>query len=84
MPKKVSHFKIAMSRLYDPSSHLISIVYGDAAGADEDANLLKAQVRDEPKTFRPIAPMLSLPQKTPDGSPAISAIRGDAISKSFS
>ncbi len=28
-------------------------MYGDAARADEDAHLLKAQVKDEPKTFRP-------------------------------
>ena len=43
-----------LERLYHQSSYLISIVYGDAARADEDAELLEPKIWDEPKGFRPI------------------------------
>src|ERR1700690_700630 len=43
-----------LEHLHYESTHLIAIVHGDTASAEEDAELLEMKIGDEPKNSRPM------------------------------
>ena len=70
--------------LHSQSSGLVAIVDGNAADADEDAELVEPKVGDEAQGLLPVGADAGLSAQNPEASPAPSTMRGDAISKSSS
>ncbi len=69
--------------LHSKPSGLVAVVDGQTAGADENGELLEAQVGGKAQGLLPVSADVGLPA-TPEGSAAISTMRGDAISQSSS